>query len=228
MEPTASRRTIQLYTSSTDQSAAARALIRSYPLTHRYLRGFSVYVASSPNCSIRSLRLILFSLDLSIPMISSRCLLFAAIPFIFLSCSQRHFDPTTEGEKLLRRDAEWADLAAAGKDVDKVVSYWSDDAVLIFPGQPTLEGKAAIRAYVTACFQTPGFNIHWVSEKPTFSPDGKFAYMRGADEATVPGPGGALMILHSRGVSIWRLDSDGQWRCVVDISNEAPSATPKS
>ena len=154
--------------------------------------------------------------------------LFVIISVVSLSCSQRHFDSTSEGDKLLRRDAEWADLAAAGNDVDKVVSYWSDDAVLIFPGQPILEGKAAIRAYVAACFATPGFKIHWVSQKPTFSPDGKFAYMRGSDEATVPAPNGGTMTLHSRGVSIWRLDSDGQWRCVVDISNEEPSTTPKS
>ena|ERR1044071_4888727 len=161
-------------------------------------------------------------------MISPRFLLFVTTPFIFLGCSQRHFDPASEGEKLLRRDAEWADLAAAGKDIDKVVSYWGDDAVVIFPGQPVIKGKTAIRAYVTSCFQTPGFKIHWVSKDPTFSPDGKFAYMFGTDEATVPGPNGTPITLHSRGISVWRLETDGQWRCMVDISNEEPSATPKS
>src|SRR5205823_238638 len=108
-------------------------------------------------------------------------------------CSERQFDPTTEGEKLLRRDAEWSDLATAGKDVEKVVSYWRDDAVLIFPGHPVLEGKAAIRAYVTASFNTPGFKIRWVSQKPVFSPDGKFAYMRGTDEVTIPRSNGGTM-----------------------------------
>ena len=83
---------------------------------------------------------------------------------------------------MLRRDAEWSDLATAGKDVEQVVSYWSDDAVLIFPGQPLLEGKAAIRDYVAASFNTPGFKIHWVSQKPVFSPDGKFAYTHGKAE----------------------------------------------
>src|SRR6266550_1402774 len=84
------------------------------------------------------------------------------------SCSERQFDSKTAGEKLLARDAEWADLATAGKDVEKVVSYWSDDAVLIFPGQPVLEGKVAIRAHVTASFNTPGFKIHWVSPQTCF------------------------------------------------------------
>jgi ketosteroid isomerase-like protein len=146
--------------------------------------------------------------------------------FLVFSCSRRDFDPAAEQAKLLRRDAEWADLASAGKDVDKIVSYWSDDAVLIFPGQPVLEGKPAIRAYVEASLKTPGFKIHWVSEKPVFSPDGKLAYMRGTDELTVPGPNGTTITLHLRGISVWRLDADGQWRCVVDISNQQPPAAP--
>ena len=135
------------------------------------------------------------------------------------------FDSTAESAKLMQRDAEWADLAAAGKDVEKVVSYWADDAVVMEPGQPAVEGKAGIRAFVTQSFATPGFKIHWVSQKPTFSPDGKMAYMRGTDEMTVPGPKGATMTLHLQGYSIWRHDADGQWRCVVDISNESPPAT---
>jgi ketosteroid isomerase-like protein len=148
------------------------------------------------------------------------------VPFFVFSCSQRDFDSAGEQAKLLRRDVEWADLASAGQDVDKIVSYWSDDAMLIFPGQPVLEGKPAIRAYVEASLKTPGFKIHWVSEKPVFSPDGKLAYMRGTDELTVPGPNGAPLTLHLRGISIWRLDPDGEWYCVVDIANEEPPATP--
>src|ERR1700682_190389 len=157
-------------------------------------------------------------------MPTSRHLPLFASFFLIVSCSHRDFDPVAEQSKLLRRDAEWADLASAGKDVEKIVSYWSDDALLIFPGQPVLEGKAAIRAYVSANLKTPGFKIRWVSEKPAFSPDGKLAYMRGTDELTFPGPNGTPITLHLRGISVWRVDSDGQWRCVVDISNEQPLA----
>lgn len=142
------------------------------------------------------------------------------------ACARPSFDVAAEQQKLLRRDAEWADTAAAGKDVEKIVSYWSDDALVIEPGQPVYEGKAAIRAYVAASLQIPGFKIHWVSEKPVFSPDGQMAYMRGVDEMTMPGPNGALMTLHTRGISIWRRDPDGEWRCVADIANEPPAAAP--
>ncbi len=156
----------------------------------------------------------------------SRPSLLLVFLLVLAGCSRRGFDPATEQAKLLRRDAEWADFASAGKDVEKIVSYWSDDAVLIFPGQPVLEGKTAIRAYVTESLKTPGFKIHWVSEKPVFSPDGKLAYMRGKDELTTPGPSGAPVTVHLRGITIWRLDADGQWRCVVDISNEQLPAAP--
>ena len=131
------------------------------------------------------------------------------------------FDAAAEEAKLLRRDAWWADLATAGKDVDKIVSYWSDDAVIMMPGQPVVEGKAAIRAYVAASFKDPNFKIHWKSSKVIFSPDGKMAYMPGTDEMTVSGPSGAPLTLHLRGIAIGRLDPDGQWRCVVDISTPA-------
>ena len=136
------------------------------------------------------------------------------------------FDATAESAKLLQRDVEWADAATAGKDVDKIVSYWTDDAVLMVPGQPAVEGKPAIRAFVTQSLNTPGFKIHWLSEKPTFSPDGKMAYMRAATDLNMPGPKGELMTLHLQGYTVWRLDADGQWRCVVDLGTEAPAAAP--
>src|SRR5947208_12532937 len=107
-------------------------------------------------------------------------------------CATPAFDSASESQKLRMRDAEWADVASAGKDVERIVSYWSDDAVVIPQGQPVVEGKAAIRAFVTSSLQIPGFKIHWVSEKATFSPDGKLAYLHGRNTMTVPGPSGAL------------------------------------
>ncbi len=146
------------------------------------------------------------------------------LTFVVAACTPPPvaFDSSAESAILSKRDAEWSDLATAGKDVEKIVSYWSDDAVIMEPGQPAVEGKAAIRTFITQSLATPGFKIHWVSQKPTFSPDGKMAYMRGTDEMTVPGPKGAPMTLHLQGYSIWRHDADGQWRCVVDIATEGP------
>lgn len=154
------------------------------------------------------------------PLLRTLCPVVAI--FGLVGCAPPPFNPSVEQQKLLQRDAEWADVASAGKDVERTASYWSEDALIIPQGQPIVEGKAAIRAFVASNFQTPGFKIHWKSEKPAFSPDGKLAYMRSTSTTTVPGPNGTLMTLPGRGMTVWRLDSDGQWRCVVDIWNDPP------
>ena len=159
-----------------------------------------------------------------------RSLLLSSISALAFACgcSTLQFDPVAEAGRLLRRDVEWADAASAGKDVEKAVSYMSDDAIMIPPGQPPVVGKAAIRAFIASSFQVPGFKIHWVSERVTFSPDGKLAYMHGTNATTVPGPNGALLTIPGRGITIWRMEPDGQWRCVIDIWNDPPPAKGKS
>jgi len=143
---------------------------------------------------------------------------------LFGGCTGAPFDAVVERKLLLQRDAEWANLAASGKDVEKIISYWSDDAVVLPPGQPAVEGKAALRAMVTETQKIPGFRIRWSSTDVTFSPDGKQAYMRSTNETTLDGPDGKPITTPGRAITVWRKDEDGQWRCVVDIWNELPAA----
>jgi ketosteroid isomerase-like protein len=143
------------------------------------------------------------------------------------ACAAPRFDAAAESKKLLQRDAEWSRVASEGKDVERVVSYWSDDAVVIPQGQPAAEGKAAIRAFVKDSFAIPGFKVQWVSDRVTFSPDGQLAYMRGNNTTSVPGATGAPMTIPGRGLTVWRHEQDGQWRCVVDIWNDPPAAAAK-
>ncbi|MEP6802411.1 MAG: nuclear transport factor 2 family protein [Acidobacteriota bacterium] len=148
---------------------------------------------------------------------------FSAIAIlVVVGCAPPPLSPAVEQQKLVQRDAEWEAIASAGKDVEKTIAYLSDDAVMIPPGQPLLEGKAAIRRFVASSFQTPGFRIHWKSDRPVISSDGKLAWMRGTNATTVPGPNGTPVTLPGRGITVWRLDPDGQWRCVVDIWNDPP------
>jgi ketosteroid isomerase-like protein len=139
------------------------------------------------------------------------------------SCPRPAFDAKAEEAKLLARDAEWSAAAAAGKDVEKIASYWTDDALVLPPGQPAVEGKAALRAFVADSLKIPGFQVRWKSEKVVFSPDGRLAYMRSTNETTVPGPDGAPRTLPGRGATVWRVEADGQWRCAVDVWNAPPA-----
>ena len=129
-----------------------------------------------------------------------------------------------EKERLLRRDAEWAEVASEGHDVDRILSYWTDDAVVLPPGLPPFVGKAALRQYVEGSMRIPGFRITWESKDVALSPDGQLAYLFSRNAVTVDGPGGAPMTTAGRAVTIWRLEPDGEWRCAVDIWNAEPAA----
>ena len=83
----------------------------------------------------------------------------------------------------------------------------------------------AIRTFVTGSLAIPGFRVHWVSDKVSFSPDGRLAYMRSVNEMTLPGPAGTPVTLTGRAITVWRKEADGQWRCVVDIWNDPPATT---
>lgn len=40
-------------------------------------------------------------------------------------------DLDAERIRVLERDAEWSKLVAEGRDIDSILSYWTDDAVVI-------------------------------------------------------------------------------------------------
>jgi ketosteroid isomerase-like protein len=133
-------------------------------------------------------------------------------------------DELAERERLLERDAEWAAVASEGQDVDRILSYWTDDAAVLPPGFPPVIRKPALRDYVVNCLRIPGFKITWKSTDVKFSPDLSLAYMFAENAVTMNGPDGKPVTTKGRGVTIWRREPDGVWRCAVDIWNDAPPA----
>ena len=123
---------------------------------------------------------------------------------------------------LLRRDQEWSLEAADGRSVDRIVEYWSDDAVIIPAGGPMIRGKAAIRDYVQTSLAIPGFQIRWQPQDASVSADGTLGYTMGENAVTVPGPNGALVTIPGRYATVWRCDLSGVWSCVIDIWNSGP------
>ena len=130
-----------------------------------------------------------------------------------------------EKDRLLQRDAEWARLASEGQDIERILSVLDGRCSLVLPpGLPSVEGKAALREYVQASLRVPGFRITWVSTDVRFSPDGNLAYMFGQNAVTLNGANGEPMTTTGRAVTIWRRDADGVWRCAVDIWNAEPAS----
>src|SRR6266571_6895637 len=73
--------------------------------------------------------------------------------------------------ELERADEAWCAAASAARDVEQIVSFWADDAIVIPPGQMPIIGKNAIRNYVTASLKIPGFSIQWKTTQFTIARD---------------------------------------------------------
>jgi len=134
-------------------------------------------------------------------------------------------DVESAREALFRTDQAWAAAASAGEDAEYVASFWSEDGMIVPAGAPVVSGKAAIRAFVAESFAIPGFHISWTPrlEDVHVSADGTMGYSISDSSTTVPGADGALVTVPGRGVSIWKRQPDGAWKCVYDIWNNPPA-----
>jgi len=136
---------------------------------------------------------------------------------------------TREAERtaLFRADEAWA-RAAVAKDLEKTLSFWTEDASVLPPGQAAVVGKEAIRRYVSEAFALPGFAIRWKTTEFVVSASGDMAYGVGTNEMTVNDAQGKPMTQRGRGITVWRKDGKSGWKCVVDIWNpEPPPPTAK-
>ena len=119
--------------------------------------------------------------------------------------------------EILRLDQEWAKAAAEG-DLERILSFWADDATVFPPGSPALAGKPAIREYIAASLRTPGFSISWRTNEVVVAASGDLAYGVGVNRVSFSGPDGKPMFIDGKAVTVWRNDPDG-WKCVIDIWN---------
>jgi uncharacterized protein (TIGR02246 family) len=139
-----------------------------------------------------------------------------------ISCGQSKTDKKAEGEKVMQLSREWSKVASSG-DVDKTVSYWAEDAYMVSAGQPPLKGKPAIRQMVEESYKIPGFRISWEPQSVEVSDSGDMAYLIENSQVSYSDSTGKPLTQNSKAVSIWRKQSDGNWKNVVDIST--PDAT---
>ncbi len=141
---------------------------------------------------------------------------------VFIGCSEQKVDTKTEGEKLMHISREWS-KSASTDSIEKTLSYWADDAIVMSPGQPSLHGKKAIREMVEGSSKIPGFKISWEPLSVSVSKSGDMAYMIEQNQITVNDSLGQPITEYNKVVTVWRKEADGSWKNVVDIWNADPS-----
>lgn len=158
--------------------------------------------------------------DMACGMIESRIGFVAATALLLSACGGQG-DQSADKARLMKTSRDWSRAASAG-NVDAILNYWSDDAVVLTPGAPELRGKAALRSFLEQSMKAPGFHIEWEPVEASLSADGSMGYLIERTRMRMNGPDGKPVEQSFRGVTIWRKQKDGSWKNVVDISNSPP------
>jgi ketosteroid isomerase-like protein len=176
-------------------------------------------------CSVNHQRLYGFpSLrEVKMNMQRMRAATLAAVPLV--GCAPATPDLAAEGEALMQQSRDWSDQAASG-NMEAVMAGWADDAVMMAPDLPPLEGKAAIRQHVEAAMQVTGVTIRWEPRNVHVASSGDVAYMIEQNVTTANDSAGNVITTHGKVVTVWRKDETGAWKNVVDMWNTAPPPTP--
>jgi len=136
-------------------------------------------------------------------------------------------DKAAEETALKNADADWS-KAAAAQDVDKTVSYYAADALVLPPNGTAITDRVAIRNAWKEMITAPGFSGGWTATKVEVAKSGEIGYVSGTWEFKSNGPDGKATSDHGKFVEVWKKQSNGPWKCAVDIWNsDVPLPTPE-
>jgi ketosteroid isomerase-like protein len=130
-------------------------------------------------------------------------------------------DSTAEAEvAAIRTEANAWFKAIAAKDLEKTLSFYAPDAQYLSAGRPAASTPEERRKLWTEDYQTPGFSSDEVTTLIEVARSKDFAYQRGTYVSTAQDARGQISKSTGKFVVIWKNQSDGKWKAIIDIDNE--------
>jgi ketosteroid isomerase-like protein len=147
-------------------------------------------------------------------------------PISTLSNSALDKSPGTQSvERLLRDlDTKWA-KAAATKDVEQTIAFYSADAIVFPPNATSAATKGTIRNGWKEMFATSGFAISWQPTRVQVGKAGEMAWVSGTYELTMNDASGKAINDRGKYLEVWEKQTDGNWKCAADMWNSDLAAS---
>lgn len=131
-------------------------------------------------------------------------------------------DHSSEVAAIMKADSAW-DRASEAKSVEGWLSYYTDDALMMPPGENLCKDKASREASVKNMFAIPGMSNRFQSTKVEVSRIGDLGYATGVYQWTSKDAKGKEYHETGKYCETWKKQADGTWKCIVDIWNaDAP------
>lgn len=126
---------------------------------------------------------------------------------------------TQAAEAAIRKtDADWV-KAAQTKNPDAWMAFYSDDAIILPPNDPSANTHDSIRKGIAGLMSLPGLSLTWQPTKVEVARSGDLGYLHGTYQMSFSGPGGKTINDTGKLVEIWKKQADGSWKCIVDTWN---------
>lgn len=110
--------------------------------------------------------------------------------------------------------------AAKTRDDKGGAAIYASDAIVLAPGKPPIEGRAAIEAFLSSFPPFTDYKLQVLEVEG----QGPWAYERGIASMTLTPPGAPPTPMRMRYLLIWRKQPDGAWKVVREIMS--PDAGP--
>jgi uncharacterized protein (TIGR02246 family) len=148
--------------------------------------------------------------------------LFACIGlFVLTTACTRTVPDTRDADIKAVKDVEAAWVKdAATKDVDKYAGYYSDDASVLMPNAPIINGRDNIKAALKPMLADPNFALTFQSTRAEASKGGDFVYTVGTYSMTRSGPKNKTAVTDKgKYLTVFKKQADGSWKAVADMIN---------
>jgi uncharacterized protein (TIGR02246 family) len=139
------------------------------------------------------------------------------------SCAQQQPappPPDLKAEEAAIRAASVAwGKAAEAKDLEKSLSYYAADAVILPPGMPLITDAAGRRKMWESLLGTPGLSVTFGPTSITVSHHADLAYEIGIATETMTDKKGKATAKAGKYTVVWKKQPDGSWKVAADIFN---------
>ena len=143
----------------------------------------------------------------------------ALVPLAFAGTALAAGSKGADEQAVRDADAQWS-KAAGAKDLDKTVSFYADDAVVLPPNDTAKTTKDAIRALWKDLIGSVT-SVGWTATRVEMAKSGDMACLSGTYELTMND--GTKD--HGKYCEVWE-KKGGTWKCGTDIWNSDLPAAP--
>ncbi len=123
-----------------------------------------------------------------------------------------------------KADSAW-DIASSQNSAEGWLSFYTDDAIMMPPGEAVCTDKSSREKSIKNMFAYPGVKMRFQATKTEVSKSADLGYSTGPYQFSYLDASGKEVKEIGKFCETWKKQADGSWKCIVDIWNADPAPT---